>query len=159
MSNTKKVAGGGGRVEKGREANSERVAVKQEKFVGRTEALAGYVFDTTTAWNADNYTKTLKEIARHVGSTSKHGADLRWTIEDETLFVITRPAWPTALATGASPDETGAHEIDMDIYREDVKTFVKRRSTLDDNMGRAFEIVWGQCTQAMRAKVEAQANY
>ena len=72
--------------------------------------------------------------------------------------MVSRPTRPTPLATGADPDAQEAYDVDMDIYREDVKNLVKQKNSLEDNMGRTFEIVWGQCTQAMRAKVEAQGS-
>ena len=158
MSTMRKVIGGG-RGDKGKQVNNDRTEIKQEKFEGRAEGLAGYVFNTTTARNANNYTQTLKEIARHVGSSSKFGADLRRTIEDSTMFTVIRPTRPATLGTGATADKKDAYNVGMDIYRKDIKNFVKRRSTLEYNMGRAFEIIWGQCTQAMRAKVEAMPTY
>ena len=54
---TKKAAGGGRQVDNGGGTNSKRAGAKQEKIEGRTEGLAGYIFDTTTAQNANNYTK------------------------------------------------------------------------------------------------------
>ena len=138
MLTTKKATGGGRQSEKGGGTNSKRAGVKQEKFEGRTDGLAGYVFDTTTAQNANNYTNTLKEIARYVGSTLKSGADLRQTIKDQTLFVVARPTCPPALATGATTDKQVDYDVDMDIYCEDIKNFVKLKSTIEDNMGRAF---------------------
>lgn len=135
------------------------VLVKKEKFEGRTEELSGYIFDITPARNANNYSRSLKEIARHVGSTNKFGADLKRTIKNERMFVVSRPSRPTALKETPEAEETEAYDIDMDIYREDIKNYVKRRSTLLDNMGRTYEVVWGQCTQPMRAKVESSPKY
>ena len=134
-------------------------AVKKEKFEGRTAELLGYIFDITPARNANNYSRSMKEVARHVGSANKFGADLKRTIENESMFVIARPSRPTALTGNVSTDDQETFDVEMDIYREDIKNFVKRRSTLLDNMGRAYEIIWGQCTQTMRAKVESSANY
>ena len=81
------------------------IVVKQEKFEGRTEELAGYIFDVTTARNANNFSRTLKEVARHVGSTSKYGTDLRRTIEKEKLFGIARSVKPSAPTSDASSTE------------------------------------------------------
>ena len=117
--------------------------VKSEKFEGSTSELSGYVFDTTNVRNADNYTKTKNEIARHVGSTSKYGGDLRRTIEKEAIVTFTKPTRPRLVATGevATPDEQYAYEELMDVYKEDMKAYVKRKVTLEDNMGRVYEMV------------------
>ena len=123
--------------------------------------MSGYVFDTTSVRNADNYTKTKNEIARHVGSTSKYGGDLRRTIEKETVVTFMKPTRPRLVPAGntATPDEQYEYEELMDVYREDMKAYVKRKVTLDDNMSRAYEMVWGQCSNQMRAKVEADPGY
>ena len=118
--------------------------MKKDKFEGRTEELSGYTFDITTARKSNNYSRTLKEIARHVESSSKHGADLKRTIETETIFNIERPVRPIALVGGETPDEEETYAIETDIYREDIKNYVRRRSVLEDNMGRGYEIIWGQ---------------
>ena len=62
---------GGGRTEK---------TIKKEKFTGRTEELSGFVFNVTSARNADSYGKTVKEFARHIGATLKHVADVKRTM-------------------------------------------------------------------------------
>ena len=82
------------------------IVVKQEKFEGRTEELAGYIFDVTTARNANNFSRTLKEVARHVGSTSKYGADLRRKIEKEKLFGIAGPIKTFSTSERSIPDRT-----------------------------------------------------
>ena len=108
------------------EKNQYRVdrGVKKEKFEGRKEELSGYTFDITTARNSNNYSRTLKEIARHVGSSSKHGADLKRTIETEIIFNVERPVRPITLVGGETPDEEEINAIETDIYREDIKNYV-----------------------------------
>ena len=133
---------------------------KTEKFVGRKEELSGYVFDITNARNSNNYTRMLKEIARFAGSTSRFGADLKLTMESELLITLSRPVRLIALpANETDPDMINQHEVDMDVYQEDIKNFVKRKSTLKDNMGQSYALVWGQCSQQMRAKVESSSSY
>ena len=70
-----------------------------------------------------------------------------------------RPTKPTALAAGASADDTAKHELLTDIYKEDIKNYVRRQDLLQDNLGRTYDIVWGQCTPSMRSKVESLAGY
>ena len=63
------------------------------------------------------------------------------------MVTIPRPQRPANLQAGVTdPDVIADHEIDMDVYREDIKSFVKRRDTLQDNMGQAYLLVWGQCS-------------
>ena len=50
-------------------------------------------------------------------------------------------------------------DFEKDVYREKLRMYVKRKATLDDNMGKVFSLAWGQCTAAMQAKVEAMTGY
>ena len=80
-------------------------------------------------------------------------------IETEKKFVIARHTRPAALAGGEDSDEIETHAVKTDMYREDIKNYVKRRSILEDNMESVCEVVWGQCTQQTRAKVESSDKY
>ena len=131
-------------------------AIKREKFDGRKDELSGYVFGITNARNSNNYSRTLKEIAWYAGSTSKFGGDLKQTIETETAVTIPRPRRPADLAAGETdPDAISNHEINMDVYQEDIKGFVKQRDMLQDNMGK--RTCW--CGDNARNKCGRRSNH
>ena len=85
---------------------------------------------------------------------------MKQTIETETIVGIPRPSKPADLAAGETDvvkTETGV--VDTDIYKEDVKNFVRRQITLENNMGQVFALVWGQYSLQMQAKVESSQQY
>jgi len=41
------------------------------------------------------------------------------------------------------------------MFSKDLDTFVKRESTYRQNKATLYSLIWGQCTEAMRAKLEA----
>ena len=47
----------------------------------------------------------------------------------------------------------------MEKYREKLKIHVKREEILDDNLGIDYEVVWGQCSDQMRERVESITGY
>ena len=49
--------------------------------------------------------------------------------------------------------------MDLTIFGEDVKEYAKRRNVLKDNIRKLYSTVWGQCSNPMRAKLGAVANY
>ena len=59
-------------------------------------------------------------------------------------------------ATGASDEEKQALK---DAYKEEMKQFVARKGMLRTNLMKAYGIIWGQCTKALRAKLEARKNW
>ena len=50
-----------------------------EKFFGRTEAICGHIFESTLLRQADQYQKTLKEIAKY--SSMNFNSNMRKSIE------------------------------------------------------------------------------
>ena len=120
MSSGDRSTAGQGKSGKG----DDRGTVKKEKFEGRTSELSGYTFDITNARQSNQYSRTVKEVARYVGSKYTSGADVKRTIEAERLFTVPRPTRPTALGTGATAEQQENFEIETDIYREGIKNFV-----------------------------------
>ena len=59
----------------------DKTVVKKNISDGRTDELSGYIFDATTAQQPNQYERTVKELARFVGSTYKQGSDIKRTIK------------------------------------------------------------------------------
>jgi hypothetical protein len=100
---------------------------------------------------ADQYSKTTKEIENYVGRTYKQGADVKAAIEqiDIGLPMITQPPDPLAAATPTQ----------LRIWEKQIDNYVKRLDQRDTNIQTLYSLVWGQCTDAMQAKVKATANF
>jgi Reverse transcriptase (RNA-dependent DNA polymerase) len=71
--------------------------------------------------------------------------DVKLAIERLEPPIFTVPPDPSATAT----------KSETRIWEKRVDEFVKRESTLEANMTSTYSIVWGQCTDVMRAKLEA----
>lgn len=136
-----------------RRASTDRSAAaaipRPAKFEGKCDDLKGYIYDCADAKQADAYTKTTKEIAEYVGRTYKYGSDARRSIEKLTTVTIERPADP--------PDNAG--RTDIRIWEKEVDEFVRRKSNLFENLKTIYSLVWGQCTEYMRQKIEATDDY
>ena len=64
------------------------------KFEGKCDKLKGYICDCSDSPQADQFTKTTKEIAEYVGSTYRHGGDARCMIETLEKPVLALPPDP-----------------------------------------------------------------
>eukprot|EP00978_Attheya_sp_CCMP212_P038666 scaffold193831_cov29-Attheya_sp.AAC.2 len=82
------------------------------------------------------YVKTTNEIAEYVGTNFTYGNDTKIAVKQLTIPVLTVPADPPA---GAG---RGARE-----------------SYLEENLKTLYSLVWGQCTDAIRTRIEALDNY
>ena len=60
-----------------------------------------------------------------------------------------------------APTDPGGTPTEMTklIWKEEVKTYVSRNRALQDNMTAIHAVVWGQCSEAMKAKVKAHKDY
>ena len=124
-------------------------APRTPKFEGKCPDLKGHIYDASDSRQSDQYMKTTREIAEYVGRTYKYGGDVRLAVE--TLTIPTFPV-PTDPAAGAS-------RTDIRIWEKLVDEHVKRLSHLTENIKTLYSLVWGQCSDVMRQKIEAHATY
>jgi hypothetical protein len=76
------------------------------------------VFDCDNGKQSDHYAVIMKEVAEYIGSNYAYGADIRWSLEHEALFVVPRPTKPA----------DGADAIDTRIFEKEVDEYVKRKA-------------------------------
>ena len=116
-------------------------------FKGRCNDLKGYIYDCDSHKQCDIFVTTTREIAEYIGRTYKYGGDTKMSIHKLEIITIERPVEPEG------------DDLDEMIYKEDMKEYVKRRSFLRENLKRAYALIWGQCTDLLKAKLEANSNY
>ena len=98
---------------------------------------------------ADLFAITTKEIAEYVGRHCKQSLDIRTAIE--TLAEVLIPV-PADRGTSNTTFNSLMLGKGLDIY-------VKRVDVYNQNKAEMYSKVIGQCTDALRAKLEADANY
>ena len=130
-----------------RQAN--HVILKQAKFEGKCDEIKGHIYDCSHAKQADQFTKTTKEISEYVGRTYKYGGDIRLAVINLQPPVIAMPADP--------PEE--ATETQKVVWKTRVQQFIAREDKLDENLRNLYSLIWLQCTDIMRQKVEATVGY
>jgi hypothetical protein len=119
------------------------------QFEGRCEDLKGHVYESIDARQADQYTKTTREIAEFIGRTYKFGMDTRLSIKNMKIFVIEQPE--------DSPED--ATQTEFRIWEKSVDDYVKRKTILTENIKTAYSLIWGQCSIVMRQKVETCTDF
>ena len=93
---------------------------------------------------------TLEVLQTHVKKSLKYAEDLA------PLFAVTMAAPELTMPKepGANPSRTE----DM-IYTEQVKQYVKRESCLTSNKAAVHAVIWGQCSESMKARVKTLGGY
>ena len=96
------------------------------------------------------YAKTLEALESNAKKTLKFAEDLAPLFaETMTEPTLTLPDDP-----GANPSRAA----DM-IYAEKVKQYVKKESTLLSNMATLHAVIWGQCSETMKARLKVMTNW
>ena len=124
-------------------------APRAPKFEGKCPDLKGHIYDATDARQSDQFIKTTREIGEYVGRTYKYGGDIRLAVE--------KLSSPTIIA----PDD---HAVDAGpsakrIWEKMIDEYVRRISYLDENIKTLYSLVWGQCSDVIRQKVESHKDY
>ena len=95
------------------------------------------------------YAKTTREIGEYVGRTYKYGADIRRAIETLAVPTLTEPMDPPTEATRSQ----------IRIWEKRIDEFVKKETHLEENIKTVYSLIFGQCTEAIRAKLESVGNH
>jgi hypothetical protein len=101
------------------------------KFQGSNEDLKGNVFDCANGKQAYQYAVTMKWIAEYIGSNYAYGADIRWSLEHASLFVVPKPKKPA----------NNADAIDTRIFEKEVDEYVKRKAKHTENSRKLFSLI------------------
>ena len=143
--------GGRGSGRGGRHSRRNLVpTIPRQRFDGATEELKGHIFDLVGSRSADLFIKSKKAVANYVGRTYQHSGDIRRAIETLTLPTIPLPTAPVA---DPMPPLLAA------IFSEQVKEYVKQTSRLQENIKRLWALVWGQCSDTIRTRLQALDTY
>ena len=126
-----------------------RFVARAAKFDGRCTELKGHIFELKTMGQADNYMKTSEEIALYVGRTYKDGSDIKKAVEDLVI--------PNLVMPGNPPDD--ASRGVLLLWETRMKSYAKQLNNLENNVKALYSLVWGQCTDALQAQVEAEPNF
>jgi len=142
----KAPTGQAGRDNKKRTSRKMRTPGKQghSSYKGRIDELKNNVYNYSSNRHDELFATTTKEIANYVGRTFSMGGYMKSAIENLTMPTFAPPAEP-----GENPSMT-----EKRIWEEKIKLHVKRDMTLEEGVQKLYSVVWGQCTDAMQARLE-----
>jgi hypothetical protein len=122
---------------------------RQPKFEGKSDDLKGHIYDCSDSRQADQFAKTTKEIAEYVGRTYKYGGDARLAIENLEVPEIPEPSEPPP----------GSSRTRERIWEKQIDEWVRRDAYMLENIKTIYSLVWGQCSDIMRQKLEALDSF
>ena len=121
----------------------------QSLFKGRVEALKGHIYDCSDHKQAEQFTKTTKEISIYVGREFRVGGDdVRRAVDGLALPVLTKPNRPVS-----------TDEYDKIEWVGEMKSYQARTTALEEGMKRLYNVVYGQCSEIMIQKLTAMEDF
>ncbi len=93
------------------------------------------------------FIKTTKEIAKYVGRT--YSAEAQTAVETLVLPTFVYPNDP----------EDDASFTEKRKWQKRVDSTVMKEDQFDEDIKKVFSLIWGQCTDYLRAKLEAKDGY
>ena len=120
-------------------------------FRGTTDDMNGQVFECYEEQSdRRQYSRTLEALEGYVKKSLKYSEDLA------TLFADKMEAPTVSMPMDPGKDPSKTAEM---IWAEEVKEYVKRTRTLRSNLATIHAVIWGQCSEAMKAKVKSLDDY
>lgn len=127
----------------------EEVA-RAPKFEGQCKELCGYVYDHWSSCEAANqYTRMTSEIYEHIKRTYEHGADMATALQTMMVPEFVYPPEPVINTTQA--------EIEM--WENCLDKQLKREFTMAANLGNAYSLIYGQCSNALCIQLQLRGNH
>ena len=139
----------GGKKQHFNKNSNKQSSITSKKFEGCTPELNGHVITGTGIQQADEYNITICEIGEHIARTFKEGQDVHYVFKKLEHPTLTPPQDPSKNATNTQ----------MHIWEKKVDNFVEREDLLDANLEKAYQLVKGQCSDIIQAKLKALDNY
>ena len=125
---------------------------RQEIFKGGHEDLYGYVYSYDGYPNASQFRKTTEKIGEWAKrNCTSFPLDIWKSIE--SLEEPDQDEWKPE-----APGDLG-DVVEMTIFKEEVQEFGKRKRSYRDNCTKIYTVVYGQCSEATKAKLEARSDW
>ena len=128
------------------------------KFWGKTKEIKHDTFDNTRPHDAVLFNKSLKNIANYL--QLQHGNDVLEAVRNMAPVTIIIPCKPTGRPDPNDSSKTlPVDDMDMHIWK---CTFLKahdRKDTYDENMAKAFIVIFHQCSPALKNDPESATTF
>ena len=141
--------GRGGRGNSGR--SNAAGATTRSNFKEATEEMQGNVFECYDEQrDRRQFAKSLENLEIYSKKKFQHFQDLA------PLFAVNMSE--PAVAAPAEPVGE-ATEMARIIWKEAVKSYCSRTTALTGNLAALYAVIWGQCSESMKAKLKAAREY
>lgn len=143
----------GNRTQAGRGQN--RASGRNTTFKGTTAEMNGNVFECYDEQSdRRQYAKSIEALEGYVKKELTYSEDMA------PLFAFEMKE-PQVVKPVKAPVPEGYVEDEADklLWHEELKEYVKRQRAMTGNLANVHAVIWGQCSEAMKAKVKSNKEY
>jgi len=114
-------------------------------FKGNTEEMNGHVFQCFNECEDKKYfSKTVEALGEYIAKKLKYPGNMVSLTKDFVRLVIPKP-------TELEVSET--NRLVIAIWEKKVPAYCTRTDYLNSNLKTAYAVIWGKCSEAMKAKL------
>ena len=113
-----------------------------------------------------SYTTVKEHLITYIQREYDHGADIAQSLKDLAVYDVDseKPTRQESNDKDINGDLTATGEFEQKtfdkVYDAEIKLHVERKSTLQQNLKKAYAYIWGTCcTRTMQNKVEEQDDF
>jgi hypothetical protein len=136
----------------GNDQNPERTARRkghrENRFEGKCAEIKDSVYDVVSG--KDTFLKTTREIAEYVSRTYENAGEFRTGMVDLSLPTLHKPPRPTGATAEATPSV-----FDIEEWKTAMRNYDDLTRNRKKNSDRVYALVLGQCSKALRNRMEA----
>ena len=119
---------------------------RETKFEGKCADIKTSIYDVLSG--KDTFAKTTREIAEYVRCKFEDAGEFRTGMVEMKLPALTEPAAPT-----------GNDNVNFELWKMAHCTYEQQIDARHCNLHRVYALVLGQCSQALRNRMEASETW
>ena len=120
-------------------------------FKGNTEEMNGHVFQCfNECEDKKHFSKTVEALGEYIAKKLKYPGDMVSLTKD---FVKPEIPKPTELEVSET------NRLVIAIWEKKVSAYCTRTDYLDSNLKTAYAVIWGQCSEAMKANLTSLDDF
>jgi hypothetical protein len=147
----------GGRVGRGGGRTTPGTSLKEAK---KKKSIEDYFFYVGSSKQASDFETASEFLVNYVKKTFDRGNDVAEALR--TLTPENTKLWKPTLQFSAATEDTKVkqenrqHELE---YKANLDKFMRRKRSYDDNLFKAYALIWERCAKAMQNKIIARSNF
>ena len=124
---------------------------RNSNFKGKFESMKGHVFQLRSETKSLlQFSKTMEQLVRWATLKFKYSDDIKWMLKNLEDRVFSEPEIPVHIKNDKVRERVFDKMIDL---------YVAKEEAYGDQKSDIFEVIWGQCSEALHSKIETNSSY